>query len=93
VHAFGLLAGSALDLDKDSGYLFVVFKPDLLVPLAEFKREVTELVARVKAVPRQPGVDEIRIPSERSFRTRARLLHEGLELDRAVLDALNRLGS
>jgi LDH2 family malate/lactate/ureidoglycolate dehydrogenase len=93
VHAFGLLAGSALDLDRDSGYLFVVFKPDLLVPSAEFKREVSALVARVKAVPRQAGVEEIRIPSERSFRTRERLLREGLELDRAVLDALTRLGA
>jgi L-2-hydroxycarboxylate dehydrogenase (NAD+) len=93
VHAFGLLAGSALDLDRDSGYLFVVFKPDLLVPSAEFKREVSALVARVKAVPRQAGVEEIRIPSERSFRTRERLLREGPELDRAVLDALTRLGA
>ena len=93
VHAFGLLAGSALDVDKDNGYLFVVFKPDLLVPLQEFKREVGELVVRVKAVPRQPGVEDIRIPSERSFQTRERLLREGLELDRSILDALNRLGS
>src|SRR6202011_458388 len=29
VQAFGVLAGSALDPDKDDGYLFVVFKPDL----------------------------------------------------------------
>jgi len=88
-----LLAGSALDIDKDNGYLFVVFKPDLLVPLAEFKREVSAFVARVKAIPRQPEVEEIRIPSERSFRTRERLSREGLDLDRSVLDALNRLGA
>ncbi len=32
--------------------------------------QMAELVARIKATPRQPGVDEIRIPSERAFRER-----------------------
>lgn len=91
VQAFGVLAGSALDPEKDDGYLFVVFKPDLLLPLADFKREASALVARVKATPRQPGVEEIRIPSERAFRSRERLLREGIEIDRAVHDALLRL--
>ena len=35
-----------------------------------------------------PGVDEIRIPSERAFRSRDRALREGLEIDRLVFDAL-----
>ncbi len=30
VQALGVLAGSGMDPDKDDGYLFVVFKPDLL---------------------------------------------------------------
>ncbi|MGO8917269.1 MAG: Ldh family oxidoreductase [Stellaceae bacterium] len=84
VHALGVLAGSALDIDRDNGYLFIVFKPDLLRPLDAFKREMTELVERVKATPRQPGVDEIRIPSEQAFRNRARALREGIEIDGAV---------
>jgi LDH2 family malate/lactate/ureidoglycolate dehydrogenase len=91
VHALGVLAGSALDVDRDNGYLFIVFKPDLLQPLAEFKREMTALVERVKATPRQPGIDEIRIPSEHAFRRRAKALVEGLEFDQAVYDALRRL--
>jgi LDH2 family malate/lactate/ureidoglycolate dehydrogenase len=37
VHAFGVLAGSALDPDKDNGYVFVVFKPDLLIGLDDFR--------------------------------------------------------
>ena len=92
-HALGVLAGSALDADQDNGYLFIVFKPELLQPLADFKRAMTALVERVKATPRQAGVAEIRIPSEHAFRTRARLLREGLEIDRAVCDALERLGA
>lgn len=92
VHAFGVLAGSALDLDRDNGYLFIVFKPDLLTPLDRFKREMTALIDRVKATPRQQGVDEIRIPSERAFRNRERALREGIEIDRAVYEALERMG-
>ena len=91
VQAFGVLAGSALDPDKDDGYLFVVFKPDLLVGLDEFKLQVSELVDRIKATPRQPGVNEIRIPGERAFRSRDQALRDGIEIDRAVFDALDTL--
>lgn len=91
VQALGVLAGSALDADKDNGYLFIALKPDLLRPLDAFRRELTELIDRVKAVPRQPGIDEIRIPSEHAFRTRERLSREGLAIDRLVHDALQRL--
>jgi LDH2 family malate/lactate/ureidoglycolate dehydrogenase len=91
VQALGVLAGSAMDPDGDDGYLFVVFKPDLLVPLDAFKREVTALIDRVKSVPLAPGVDEIRIPGERAFASRERLLREGIEIDRLVYDALAAL--
>ena len=91
VQALGVLAGSSIDPDGDDGYLFIVFKPDLLVPLEEFKREVTSLVDRVKSVPRAAGVDEIRIPGERSFRSRERLSRDGIEIDRLVYDALTAL--
>jgi LDH2 family malate/lactate/ureidoglycolate dehydrogenase len=91
VQAFGVLAGSALDSDKDDGYVFVVFKPDLLIGLADFKQQVSELIDRVKATPRQPGVGEIRIPGERAFRERERALRDGVEIDRAMLEALMAL--
>ncbi len=91
VQALGVLAGSAIDPDGDDGYLFVVFKPDLLVSLDEFKREVTALIDRIKSVPRAPGVEEIRIPGERAFKSRERLLREGIEIDRLVYDALAAL--
>lgn len=93
MQAFGVLAGSPYDPGKEMGYLLVVFKPDLLLPLAEFKREVSALIDRIKATPRAPGVEEIRIPSERSFRERAQRLHEGIEIDRKVFEALQALGA
>jgi len=88
MQALGVLAGSGFNLNKDYGYLIIAIKPDLLVPLDTFKHEVAELVARVKATPRQPGVEEIRIPSERSFRERARHMREGISIDRSIFDAL-----
>ncbi|HSB82355.1 MAG TPA: Ldh family oxidoreductase [Candidatus Methylomirabilis sp.] len=89
MQAFGVLAGSGLDLEKDNGYVFVAFKPDLLIPLADFKRQLSELIERVKSTPRLPGVEEIRIPSERAFRERKRNLRTGIEIDRRVYDALS----
>jgi LDH2 family malate/lactate/ureidoglycolate dehydrogenase len=88
IQALGLLAGSGLDTGIDYGYLFIAFRPDLFGPAEAFERRVTQLIERVKATPRQPGVDDIRIPSERAFRARERALHEGLEIDKMVFDAL-----
>jgi LDH2 family malate/lactate/ureidoglycolate dehydrogenase len=93
IQAFGVLAGSALDPDRDDGYLFILFKPDLLQPLEQAKQELTALIERVKATPLAPGAEPIRIPSERAFQTRERLMREGLEIDRKVRDALEAMGA
>ena len=47
-----------------------------------------QLIEDIKATPRQPGIEEIRIPSERAFRSRERALREGLNIDRLVFDSL-----
>jgi LDH2 family malate/lactate/ureidoglycolate dehydrogenase len=91
VQAFGLLGGAALVPGNDDGYVFIAFRPDLLVPLADLKRELAALIARVKAVPTQPGFAEIRIPGEQSARNRERLAREGLVVDRLVYDRLTAL--
>lgn len=88
IQALGLLGGAGLEKDREPGYLFVAFRPDLFGPEDVFLRRVTQLIDDIKAVPRQPGVEEIRIPSERAFRTRERLLRDGLTIDRLVLDGL-----
>jgi len=88
MQSLGVLAGSGLGDDKTYGYLIMAIKPDLLLPLDDFRRDMSEMLARVKATPRQPGIDEIRLPSERAFRERARALREGIEIDRKIYDAL-----
>jgi LDH2 family malate/lactate/ureidoglycolate dehydrogenase len=91
MQALGVLAGSGAAQESDYGYLFIAFQPDLIGPADVFEAQVTELIERVRATPRQPSVDEIRIPSERAFRARERALGEGIEIDRLVFDALGRL--
>src|SRR5712671_1380494 len=88
VQALGLLGGSGPEQDSEPGYLFIAFQPDLFGPKAVFNRRVTQLIEDIKATPRQPGIEEIRIPSERAFRSRERALREGLNIDRLVFDSL-----
>ena len=87
VHALGVLCSGAPDYNG-AGYLFIAFKPDLFVPLEDYRRGLAEEIAAIKATPRQGGVDEIRIPGERAYRERARLSREGIEIDRRIHDAL-----
>jgi LDH2 family malate/lactate/ureidoglycolate dehydrogenase len=88
IQALGLLAGSGSEQESDYGYLFIAFRPDLIGPVDVFSRRVTQLIELIKATPRQGGIDDIRIPSERAFRSRKRALREGLDFDRPVFDAL-----
>jgi LDH2 family malate/lactate/ureidoglycolate dehydrogenase len=91
VQALGVLGGAGLIEGIQDGYLFIAFRPDLLIPLERCKHEVSALMARIKAVPRAPGVAEIRIPGENSARNRERLSREGLDIDQLVYDELHRL--
>jgi LDH2 family malate/lactate/ureidoglycolate dehydrogenase len=78
-------------LGVSAQYLFIAYKPDLFVPLKEYRRTLAAEIAAIKATPRQDGVDEIRIPGERAYRERARLSREGIEIDRRIHDTLIRL--
>ncbi len=89
--AIGALACAARTPGDIGGYLFIAFKPDLFVAPEDYRREIAQRIETVKATPRQDGVDEIRIPGERSYKTRARLMAEGIVIDRKIRDALVRL--
>jgi LDH2 family malate/lactate/ureidoglycolate dehydrogenase len=93
IQALGLLAGAPLaqGWPADYGFLFWALDPKLMLPGGEFPAQMSELVARIKATPKRPGVDEIRIPSERAYRERERRRREGLVYDRKVIASLNAL--
>jgi LDH2 family malate/lactate/ureidoglycolate dehydrogenase len=89
--ALGALTAAVRPMDAVSGYVFIAFKPDLFLPLDDYRREITRRIAMIKATPRQSGVEEIRIPGERGYITRARLTREGIEIDQKIYNALRRL--
>jgi LDH2 family malate/lactate/ureidoglycolate dehydrogenase len=91
VQALGVLGGAGIVPGAQDGYLFIAFRPDLLIPLDQCRREVSALIARVKATPRARGVAEIRIPGETSARNRERLVREGLDIHQLVYDGLHRI--
>jgi len=89
--ALGALTAGTRPTDAMSGYVFIAFKPDLFLPPDAYRREVSRRIEMIKATPRQTGTTEIRIPGERSYATRARLVREGIAIDRKIYTALGRL--
>lgn len=91
MQALGVLAGSGAGGDDNGvGYLIIAIKPDLMMPLDEYRHNLTQSIERVKATQRQPGVEEIRLPSERALRERARGQRDGIVIDAEVYDALKK---
>jgi L-2-hydroxycarboxylate dehydrogenase (NAD+) len=89
--ALGALTVGMRPEESVSGYVFIAFKPDLFLSPEDYRREVSRRIEVIKETPRQMGVGEIRIPGERAYRTRARLMQEGIEIDRKIHTALGRL--
>jgi LDH2 family malate/lactate/ureidoglycolate dehydrogenase len=89
--ALGALTAGIRPADAVSGYMFLAFKLDLFLPPDAYRHEVSLRIETIKATPRQTGVAEIRIPGERSYATRTRLMREGIEIDRKIHTALGRL--
>jgi len=85
--ALGVLAGSGQDRDG-AGYLVMAIQPELMMPLADYRRELSEALATIRATARQPGVDAIRIPSDRSYAQRRENLAAGIVIDRHVYESL-----
>ncbi len=93
IQAMGLLAGSMIpnEPNRAYGFLFWAIDPNLMLPGGDFKAQMSALVKKIKETPRQPGVADIRIPSERAKRERERRLKEGIVLEKTLVDALNAL--
>jgi LDH2 family malate/lactate/ureidoglycolate dehydrogenase len=91
MQALGVFGGSGGSPDKSYGYLLIAMRPDLLMPLEAFRKDLSTMIDLVKSTPRQEGVNEIRIPSERAFRERARRRVEGAEIDERIWKLLQAL--
>jgi LDH2 family malate/lactate/ureidoglycolate dehydrogenase len=93
IQALGLLAGARMRNGDvcDFAHLFVAFDPGLFMPAEQFTSELEELLTRIRQLPRQPGVSEIRIPSERGFREREIRREQGIVVKKQVVERLRAM--
>lgn len=79
VQLFAVLSGGdpVPEAYGNFGFFFLLFRPDLLMPEDTFRTRVGELIDRIKTSATAPGTDAVRIPGERSARTRERLTAAG----------------
>jgi len=86
--AFGILAGAGDDVDQ-SGYFLLAFKPELFMPLPQFKTQLDQALDAIRHTPRHDESQTIRIPSEQSFKNYEHALLNGIEIDRWVYEELS----
>ena len=82
---------SDYDRPQDVGHFFMVMKPDLFVPLAEYNARMKKLVEAVHGAPRAEGFDEIIMPGEREARLEARRRQTGIHIgpvEKQMLDEI-----
>jgi LDH2 family malate/lactate/ureidoglycolate dehydrogenase len=93
IQALGLMAGARLRSGDvcDFAHLFVAFNPELFMPVEQFTSELAELLSRIRSLPRQPGVSEIRIPSERGFHEREIRRRQGILVQKRVVARLQQM--
>jgi LDH2 family malate/lactate/ureidoglycolate dehydrogenase len=73
----------------DWGNLVIAFDPELLVDAESFKQDASDLIQRVKATLRLPGVDAILVPGERGDHLMQAALESGsIEIDDGLWQAL-----
>jgi len=91
----GALVSTTKDADgkkTDWGNLVLVLDPELLVDGDTFEARTSQLIERVKAAKRLPGVDDIFIPGERGNRILEQVERTGeVEIDEALWSALQQV--
>jgi LDH2 family malate/lactate/ureidoglycolate dehydrogenase len=74
-----------LDRKQDVGHFFCVFNIAAFLEPAEFDRRMGDMIDRLKAGKRRPGVEEILIPGERSVRSAVRNESDGISLSPEIV--------
>lgn len=74
---------------QDYGNIFIAIDPELLVDIADFKAEMSDMAKKIKASRKQKGVEEIRLPGERSRKAREEAQKTGMvDVEEIVLRQL-----
>lgn len=91
----GLFIGSKAGhkaVEGSDGMLFIVFKPDLFVSLADFLNNTDLLIDEIKNSELAAGSAEIRIPGENSAKTHKKSLEGGfITINDNVFEEINKL--
>ena len=77
--------------ETNTGHFIVALDVARFVPLATFTAEVDHHLDDLRASPRLPGFDAIRLPGERRAQCRAERTRDGVPLAPALLAQLDRL--
>jgi len=85
------LSQSVHDGHYDKGDLFIAIDPSAFGDPKMFREMVEAHVVEVKNTRRAPGVEEIRVPGERSFREKERRLREGISVGDGVWKQVSEL--
>ena len=70
------------------GHLFVAMRPDLFMPLANFKQRMDEMIERLKDSEPADGVQEVLMPGEPEARRESERRRTGLPITAEVLASL-----
>ena len=70
------------------GHFFLAIRPDLFMPMEEFRARMDTLIERAKSCPRAEGFEEILIPGEPERRRRQERLRTGIPIAANILEAL-----
>jgi LDH2 family malate/lactate/ureidoglycolate dehydrogenase len=78
----------AYDRPQDVGHFFLAMRPDLFVADGDYRARMDALIARVRAVPRAEGFDEVLIPGEPERREEAVRRRDGIPYSAGEVAAL-----
>ena len=76
----------------DQGTTLIAIDISAFQPLAEFKEQAAAFVQALKAIPPAAGVDEILLPGEIEWRTRATRMSEGIPLPEVTWERFKAAG-
>ncbi len=91
--AFGeMVSGSSGKTDANIGHFFAAIRIDAFRPIAEFKRDMDELLTSLKKSPKADGEVRIYIHGEKEFENADRSAMEGVKISEAAYNTLVQAG-
>ena len=77
---------------RHQGVTMIAFKADLFQPLADYAGRADEMARRVRAIPPAPGFEEVLVPGDPEFRTRAIRRQDGIPISDDVWQRVTQAG-